>query len=132
MKIGELARRADVNIDTVRYYERQGLLPPAERLRSGYRIYAGDDLRRLRFVRKAKALGFTLADIAELLALSSRGGNDMAGMKATAATRLEDVSAKIAELERIRDALGTLVKACPGHGAVEGCPILMTLAGDEA
>ncbi|AKC87088.1 heavy metal-responsive transcriptional regulator [Pseudoxanthomonas suwonensis] len=132
MKIGELARKAGVNIDTVRYYERQGLLPPARRLASGYREYAEADLRRLRFVRQARALGFTLEDIGELLSLSSRGDNDMAGMKATAAARLADVDARIAELARIRDALRSLVDACPGHGSVEGCPILRALAEKAA
>lgn len=132
MKIGELARKAGVNIDTIRYYERQELLPPARRLASGYREYGEADLRRLRFVRQAKALGFTLEDIAELLSLSSRRDNDMAAMKATAAARLADVDARIAELARIREALRSLVDACPGHGSVEDCPILRALAEKAA
>ena len=84
MKIGTLARQADVAIDTVRYYERQGLLPAPERTQSGYRSYAADDVARLRFIRRAKTLGFTLAEIRELLALSARRDQDMAGMKAAA------------------------------------------------
>ena len=132
MQIGQLATQAGVAIDTVRYYERQGLLPPAPRLASGYRVYAGADLSRLRFVRRAKALGFTLEDIGELLSLSSRRDNDMAGMKATAAARLADVDRRIAELERIRTALQSLVEACPGHGSVEDCPILKALTGEPA
>ena len=70
--------------------------------------------------------------IGELLSLSSRCDNDMAGMKSTAAARLADVDRRIAELERIRTALQSLVEACPGHGSVEGCPILKALAGDPA
>ena len=131
MKIGELAQRGGVNIDTVRYYEREGLLPKAERLASGYRVYAEQDVKRLRFVRRAKALGFTLPEIRELLDLSSRRDEDMAAMKAAALGKIQDVSAKLAELERIRDGLETLVASCPGHGALGQCPILDALAGDE-
>ena len=132
MKIGELASKAGVNIDTVRYYERQGLLPAPRRLSSGYRQYAPEDVSRLRFVRRAKALGFTLLEIRDLLELSSQRGQDMAGMKATALHRLQDVEEKLAELTRIRDGLRTLVDSCPGHGALEQCPILNALSEDAA
>ena len=131
MKIGELAHRADVGIDTVRYYEREGLLPKAQRLASGYRVYDENDVRRLRFVRRAKALGFTLPEIRELLALSDHRQDDMAGMKAAASEKLADVHAKLAELDRIREGLEALIAACPGHGALEQCPILNALAEDE-
>jgi MerR family copper efflux transcriptional regulator len=130
MKIGELARRTGVAIDTVRYYERQGLLPEPERRPSGYRSYGPDDVTRLHFIRRAKSLGFTLQEIAELLALSSRREDDMGSLKAAAQHRLADVEAKLAELARIRDGLQTLVDACPGHGALQTCPILHAL--DEA
>ena len=80
MQIGQLAQRADVAIDTVRYYERHGILPKAERQASGYRRYGEDDVARLRFVRRAKALGFTLVEIRDLLALSGRRADDMAGL----------------------------------------------------
>lgn len=132
MKIGELAQRAQVNIDTVRYYERQGLLPEPPRRASGYRDYTADDVRRLRFVRRAKALGFTLVEIRDLLELSSHRDDDMAGMKATATEKLADVEEKLAELTRIRDALQDLVASCPGHGALGECPILNALAGEHA
>lgn len=132
MKIGELAHRADVGIDTVRYYERQGLLPPPQRLASGYRRYEPTAVARLRFVRRAKALGFTLAEIRELLALSGRREDDMGGLKAAAAGKLADVEVKLSELTRIRDGLRTLVASCPGHGALEECPILNALAEENA
>lgn len=132
MKIGELAHQAQVNIDTVRYYERQGLLPVPQRLRSGYRLYEQDDVARLRFVRRAKALGFTLIEIRDLLELSSHREKDMASMKMAAMEKLADVEAKLAELTRIRDGLETLVASCPGHGALEQCPILNALAEDPA
>lgn len=130
MKIGELARQADVAIDTVRYYERQGLLPAPERTQSGYRTYVADDVARLRFVRRAKTLGFTLEEIGDLLALSGRREDDMAGMKAAAIQKLADVDARLAELQRVRAGLETLVASCPGHGALAQCPILNTLAED--
>ena len=129
MKIGTLAKRADVAIDTVRYYERQGLLPAPVRLASGYRDYTDGDVARLRFIRRAKALGFTLGEIGELLALSARRDGDMAGMKSAAQQKLADVDAKLAELQRIRQGLTDLVASCPGHGALEHCPILDALAG---
>lgn len=128
MKIGELAQRAGVGIDTVRYYEKEGLLPKAQRLASGYRVYDRQDLRRLSFVRRAKALGFTLPEIRELLALSDHRDDDMAAMKTAATEKLADVQAKIAELNRIRDGLETLIASCPGHGALDQCPILNALA----
>lgn len=128
MKIGELAHRAGVGIDTVRYYERQGLLPLPARQVSGYRCYEASDIARLRFVRRAKALGFTLAEIRELLALSSHHDADMGRMKAVAAHKLIEVEAKVDELTRIRDGLKTLVTACPGQGDLDECPILNALA----
>ena len=129
MKIGTLAKRADVAIDTVRYYERQGLLPAPVRLASGYRDYTDGDVARLRFIRRAKALGFTLGEIGELLALSARRDGDMAGMKSAAQQKLADVDAKLAELQRIRQGLTDLVASCPGHGALEHCPIRDAQAG---
>lgn len=131
MKIGELAQRAGVGIDTVRYYERQGLLPAPERMASGYRRYDQADVARLRFIRRAKALGFTLVEIQELLALSGRRADDMGELKAAASEKLVDVEAKLAELMRIREGLRTLVASCPGHGALEQCPILNALAEDK-
>ncbi len=132
MQIGQLARHAGVPIDTVRYYERNGILPPPERQSSGYRRYGDDDVSRLRFVRRAKGLGFTLVEIRELLALSGRRDDDMAGLKATASEKLADVEQKLEELTRIRDGLRTLVASCPGRGALDRCPILAALAEETA
>ena len=126
--IGTLAKRAGVGIDTVRYYERAGLLAPKTRLASGYRRYGVLEVSRLRFIRRAQALGFTLREVKELLALSAR--RDVARVKRTAQAKLEDVEQKIAELERVRQGLATLIAACPGHGRAADCPILKAL-GDE-
>lgn len=132
MKIGELAKAAGVGIDTVRYYERRGLLATPLREASGYRCYRRADVAPLRFIRRAKQLGFTLTEIRELLALSGRRSADMGKLKATASVKLAQVEAKIVELERIRNGLRALVTACPGTGALDGCPILAALADEEA
>lgn len=132
MKIGQLAQRVGVGIDTVRYYERESLLPKAQRLASGYRIYDDSDLRRLHFVCRARTLGFTVPQIRELLALSGQREDDMAGMKAAALHKLADVDARLTELQRIRSGLQALVESRPGQDALEPCPILNALAEDEA
>ena len=130
MQIGQLARQAGVAIDTVRYYERQGLLPPAQRRESGYRIFEAGDVRRLRFINRAKTLGFSLQEISELLALSAAGDADVASIKAATLKKLADVERRMAELARVRDGLRQLVERCPGHGDAADCPILGALSGD--
>ncbi|KQZ57782.1 MULTISPECIES: heavy metal-responsive transcriptional regulator [unclassified Lysobacter] len=132
MQIGLLAKRAGVPIDTVRYYERNGILPPPERQPSGYRAYSQRDVERLRFLRRAKALGFTLVEIRDLLELSSRRDDDMGNLKATASEKLAHVEGKLTELTRIRDGLRELIEACPGHGTLDSCPILAALAQEDA
>jgi Zn(II)-responsive transcriptional regulator len=131
MKIGELAKRAEVPIDTVRYYEREGLIPPPVRRASGYRDYLEADVDRLRFMRRAKGLGFTLHEIRELLSLTAMSGDDMAGLKAQTQAKLRDVEERIQALTRIREALQGLVTSCPGHGALDHCPILAALSEDR-
>ena len=130
MNIGQLSRRTGVPIDTVRYYEKQRLLPPPTRSASGYRHYEADDVLRLNFIRRAKVLGFTLDEIRDLLALSSARDGDMAAIRAAAAAKLADVERRLAELTRMRDGLRTLVEACPGHGALDQCPIVGALGGE--
>ncbi len=129
MTIGRLAKQAGVNIDTIRYYERNGLIPEAVRRASGYREYELSDVERLRFILRAKHLGFTLAEIAELLSLSA--DRDVRGVKRRAEQRLEQVEHKIKELQRVRRGLKTLIDACPGHGDLERCPIVAALSGED-
>ena len=129
-RIGQLAQQAGVAIDTVRYYERNQLLTPAGRLVSGYRRYGDRELKRLRFIRRAKALGFSLDDIRGLLTLSDE--RDVAQVKRAAQRKLDDIELRIAELERIRSGLKTLITACPGHGRAEACPILNALSQEDA
>lgn len=131
MKIGELAKRADVPIDTVRYYEREGLTPAPIRRASGYRDYVDADVDRLRFMRRAKGLGFTLHEIRELLSLTALADDDMAALNARAQSKLQDVEDRIQSLTRVRDALQGLLTACPGHGALNRCPILAALSEDH-
>jgi Hg(II)-responsive transcriptional regulator len=123
LTIGKAAKQAGVGIDTVRFYERQGLLPEAQRTLSGYRLYSTDDVGRLRFIRRAKALGFSLGEIAQLLQLNAARGS-RASVKKLAQHRLDDLEHKIAELSAIRDALTRLVRRCNGQGSLEGCPII--------
>lgn len=129
MTIGRLAKAAGVKIDTIRYYERHGLLPRAPRRESGYREYEADDVARLSFIRRAKELGFSLADIAELLSLSNER-RDVRGVKRKAEEHLADVERKIAELKRVQRGLKTLIDACPGHGDLAACPIVAALTAD--
>jgi MerR family copper efflux transcriptional regulator len=127
MSIGQLAKNARVGIDTVRFYEKHGLLPKPLRKASGYRQYSADDARRLVFIRRAKELGFTLADIGELLKLrghADKSGRSVERVRTVAKEKLQTVEAKIAELTRMRDVLKELVSACPGHGDADHCPIL--------
>lgn len=130
MNIGQLARQAGVPIDTVRYYERQRLIPEPARSASGYRQYQRDDVIRLDFIRRAKTLGFTLEEIGELMAISGHSSNDMNEMRQKASSKLEVVEARLAELTRMRDALRGLVDACPGHGPLAACPIMAALTTD--
>jgi MerR family copper efflux transcriptional regulator len=126
--IGQLAARAGVSVDTVRYYERSGLLSPQVRLASGYRRYSELQVARLRFIRRAQELGFSLKDIRELLGLSKQ--RDVARVKRAAERKLAEVEERLAALTRVRDGLATLVATCPGHGRAADCPILRAL-GEE-
>jgi MerR family transcriptional regulator, copper efflux regulator len=127
MTIGEVARRAGVAADTVRFYEHQGLLEEPARRPSGYREYDEGVVARLRFIQKAKDLGFTLKEVGELLALRSGTDSTCADVRRQAAAKLADVEAKLLELQRIRDALATLVASCRGSGPTSDCPILDAL-----
>lgn len=127
--IGELAKRAGVGIDTVRYYERSGLLAPHTRLPSGYRRYRDLEVARLRFIRRAQALGFTLGEIKSLLTLSAQ--RNVAQVKRSAQAKLADVDRRMKELQRIRKGLAELIAQCPGHGRAEDCPILRALGNEE-
>lgn len=128
--IGAIALQAGIGIDTIRYYERAGLLPEPRRRASGYRDYGPDTVERLRFIRRAKDLGFTLDEIRELLALSNDRERGVESVKRRAETRLGEVERRIRELQRVKRGLRQLIDACPGQGALERCPILRALGGE--
>jgi len=129
MKIGELARRAGVNVQTVRYYERRGLLPAPPRRGSGYREYDEGALERLRFIRRAQELGFRLSEVEELLTLRADPRTTAAQVKARAEAKIADITARIADLEEIRHALQHLVGQCEGgRGPTGECPLLAELS----
>lgn len=131
LTIGAVARRAGVGIDTIRYYERERLLPPPLRRASGYRDYGLDTVERLRFIRRAKDLGFTLEEVRELLALSSDRERGVRDVKVRAEAKLVAVEDRIRELQSVRRGLKQLIAACPGHGPLEHCPILHALGGED-
>lgn len=128
LTIGQVARQAGIGVETVRYYEREGLLPPPPRSASGYRHYPHDSVRRLAFIRHAKALGFTLADIRELLALRAEPGASSLPVRQKAEAKLIEIREKIAALEKMQVALEQLVEQCPGHVPTSECPILDALS----
>ena len=128
MSIGELAERVHVNVQTVRYYERRGLLIPSARRPSGYRAYDAAAVERLRFIRRAQELGFTLAEIGELLELRLDPGSTAADVKRRAVRKIDEIEAKIDDLERIKDALSHLAGRCRGgRGPTGECPLLDAL-----
>lgn len=131
MTIGKLAKQTGVGAGTLRYYERLGLIAPAQRTAAGYRVYRADAARRLRFIRRAQALGFSLEQIAELLALSDNPGAGAAEVKRLTQEKIGDIEARIRDLERMKQGLQALEKRCPGHGSTADCPILAALNQEE-
>lgn len=124
---GEVADRADVNIQTVRYYERRGLIPEPPRTGGGFRQYSPEHVARIRFIKRAQELGFTLDETNELLELRATEGADRADVRRVAQEKIEEVEEKIRDLRRIRNTLGALVEVCEGHGSTGECPILHAL-----
>lgn len=128
MRIGELAGLAGVSVQTVRYYERRGPLGEPERRASGYREYGDATVDRLRFIRRAQELGFTLGEIGELLVLRLDPGTTAAAVKAKASEKIDEIDRRIRDLTRIREALKHLAGRCRGgRGPTGDCPLLETL-----
>jgi len=126
LTIGKLAKQADVGIDTIRFYERRGLLPQPQRTASGYRLYSDATVERLQFIRRAKSLGFSLEEITALLKLQDKGG-PKARVKALTTRKLEQIETKIDDLTKMRDVLRELNQECSGAGDIAGCPIIEAL-----
>jgi len=131
MKIGEEAKASGIGIDAVRFYEREGLIRAPARRPSGYRDYTPDVVRSLRFIRRAKELGFSLKEISELLRLEESESATPADVRGRAQAKLDDLEERIKALQRMRRALRKLVERCPGRGPLSDCSILVALAPDE-
>jgi len=128
MTIGEAAKRAGVTPKTIRFYEDAGIIKPAGRTQSGYRVYSEKNLRVLQFVQRARTLGFSLKDVAGLIKLYDDDQRASANVKALALHHLTDLNRRIDDMIAIRDTIATLVDRCPG-GAQPDCPILNDLEG---
>lgn len=131
MTIGKLAKLVGVNIETIRYYERLKLLIPAARKPSGYRLYGGDDLRRLRFIKNAQALGFTLHEVRELLGLRVSSTARCGDVQQKAQAKLKQVKEKIRDLQALDRTLLQLVRACRAKETTDHCPILQSFEGER-
>jgi Hg(II)-responsive transcriptional regulator len=131
LTIGEVAEQANVHIETLRYYERRGLVAKPPRSASNYRRYPEDALRRVRFIKRAQELGFSLYDIKELLSLRADPEADCAEVRACAEAKMKDIEAKICALTAMKYALSTLMVECSGDGPLSDCPILESLETQE-
>ena len=127
MTIGKVARQAGVGVETVRFYEREGLIEEPPRRESGYRQYPSETVCRIRFIRRAKELGFTLKEIKELLSLRASPKSRCADVRKRAEAKIDDIEQKVRALERMKEALLKLTAACSGRGPVTDCPILDAL-----
>lgn len=127
LTIGRLANASGVGVETIRFYEREGLLAEPARSAGGYRQYPPATVDRLGFIRRAKRLGFSLGEIRELLALSE-GHGDRQAVHAVASAKLAEIGDRIRELQRMGDVLTDLTRQCTGHGPIEGCPIIEALS----
>lgn len=132
LTIGHLAKRASVNVETVRYYERRGLVKQPPRAASGYRQYGEETVDRIRFIKRAQELGFSLVEIAELLELRIRSAASCGAVERKAQTKIALVEQKIRELTRMRAALEQLAEACHANEPTVDCPILEALEDEEA
>lgn len=131
MKIGELAAEAGANVETVRYYERIGLLPPPARTSANYRDYNSSHAARLRFIRQARNLGFDIGDIRSLLDLGSSPDQDCGHVDQLTRMHLRAVERKLVQLEKLRRELAHMLAQCQG-GVVRDCRIIQSLAEREA
>ena len=130
MRISEAADEAGVNVQTLRYYERRGLLPKPPRRASGYREFPEDSVRLVRFIKRAQELGFSLDEVETLLKLRRQSGRNRKQVRALASQRIQHIDQKIAELGRMRSALERLIHSCHEGGTLE-CPIIEALDDPE-
>jgi MerR family mercuric resistance operon transcriptional regulator len=131
LRTGQVAKQAGVNVETLRYYERVGLIDTPPRTASGYRAYPEATVSRMRFIRRAQALGFSLQEIADLLSLRTRPTASSAEMKARAQAKITDIEDKIRTLTYIKETLAKITMACDGCAPLSACPILDALDGRD-
>lgn len=131
LTIGKVATEASVGIETIRFYEREGLIDDPPRRASGYRNYPRDTILRLRFIKRAKELGFSLKEIKELLTLKLAPGTTCNQIKAQADQKIDDIESKIRTLHRMKRELKKLSSACGGKGSISECPILDALEQEQ-
>ncbi len=129
--IGELAKRTDTKVVTIRYYEGMGILPAPPRTKGNYRAYGQQHLERLSFVRRARSLGFTLQQIRDLLNMTETGTNDCCTVDDIARTHLADVEQKVADLSRLAHELKRVIRQCKG-GNIKDCRIIEALSAAAA
>lgn len=122
--IGQIAKEACVNVQTIRFYERRGILRPVRRAESGYRKYDKDSLKRLRFIRQAKELGFSLREIQSLLGLRFRSVETCDRVRAKAFEKLEEIQKKITKLRSLEKTMKELISDCKNRKVSDSCPIL--------
>ncbi len=131
MTISKAAKNAGVGVETIRFYERKCLIEqPPKPFGPGFREYPEEVVRRIRFIRQAQDIGFSLREIAELLSLRADPSADCSDVREQATMKLEEVNRKITQLEEIRGALEDLIAACPGRGALRACSILDAITGE--
>lgn len=126
--IGELAQQAGVGVETIRFYERKGLIEQPEKPLGGFRLYSSDAVARLAFIHEAQQLGFTLKEIRDLLTLREIPGTDVAAVRGRAAAKLAQLEDRIIQFQRMRVTLQDLLSACPGTGYLNECPIVDALS----
>ena len=124
MMIGEIARRSGIGIETIRYYEREGLLQEPVRRPSGYRLFEESTVERLDYIKRAKELGFTLAEIRELLELSYSTNSHCVHIRARAEAKITDIEDKIRSLQRMKRSLGKIVQRCRCDNSAKRCPLV--------
>jgi MerR family mercuric resistance operon transcriptional regulator len=124
LKIGQVAEQANVNIETVRYYEKQGLILQVPRTESGYRQFTVETVERIKFIKRAQELGFTLSEVKKILSVSDGNDYDCRDIRQFAIRKIEEIEQKILDLGKIKFVLNELSALCPAHGPVDKCPIL--------
>lgn len=131
LKIGEVAKATGIGIETIRFYERKGLLDEPDRKPSGYRQYDESEVARLRFIRRSKELGFTLSEINELLSLWFDTETKCSDVRTKAQTKIEEIEEKVKTLNGMKRSLKKLIDQCHDRGSLDGCPLLDGLGERE-